>query len=82
MTFDKTWLLALLGSNRFSGNFAGVLDGSESKVFLSEFPVGANRVGNACFWINERISEAAFPVVSQSERTRAAGLDSGTSCAA
>lgn len=48
MTFDKTWQLALLGSNRFSGNFAGLLDGSESprKVFLSEFPVGANRVAS------------------------------------
>lgn len=73
MTFDKTWQLALLGSNRFSGNFAGLLDWtvhnpeSPRKVFPSEFPVGANRVGSACFWVNERISEAAFPVVSQSE---------------
>lgn len=73
MTFDKTWQLALLGSNRFSGNFAGVLDGPESRFTPRGFPVGgANRVGKEKHkalgpWINEQISEATFPVVSQSE---------------
>lgn len=32
MTFDKTWQLALLGSNRFSGNFAGLVNDSESRI--------------------------------------------------
>lgn len=47
MTFDKTWRLALLGSNRFSGNFAGRVGWSRiqippRKVFLPEFPCGGD----------------------------------------
>lgn len=79
MTFNKTWQLALLGSNRFSGNFAGLLDGSESRITKEgisiRVPCGGEPSGQRML-LGKRTNKRSCLSCCVAKRTRAAGLDS------